>query len=141
MKEIPLPLIKVNQAAMVLFVLLSLVFRQPLFIYAIFLIQLIALAAGARANLLFLVAKWFLGADRLQRSDTQAAELARFNQSIAVILLGISSAAYLLGWHIVAIAASVMVAAAATAAVLGYCIGCTIYYQYKKWKLLRSRAS
>ncbi|PAD77034.1 DUF4395 domain-containing protein [Paenibacillus campinasensis] len=141
MKEIPLPLIKVNQAAMVLFVLLSLVFRQPLFIYAIFLIQLIALAAGARANLLFLVAKWVLGADRLQRSDTQAAELARFNQSIAVILLGISSAAYLLGWHIVAIAASVMVAAAATAAVLGYCIGCTIYYQYKKWKLLRSRAS
>ena len=103
MKEIPLPLIKVNQAAMVLFVFLSLVFRQPLFIYAIFLIQLIALAAGARTNLLFLVAKWFLGADRLQRSDTQAAELARFNQSIAVILLGISSAAYLLGWHIVAI--------------------------------------
>ncbi|GAB6930874.1 hypothetical protein JCM10914A_48570 [Paenibacillus sp. JCM 10914] len=141
MKEIPLPLIKANQIGIVLFVLLSFIFQQPLFIYLLFLIQFIPLLVGTKANVFVLLAKPLIGKARLAKSDGQAAELARFNQSIAVILLGISSIAYLLGWHVWAYAASAMVAAAAIAAVLGYCVGCTIYYQYKRWKLLRERSS
>lgn len=141
MKEIPLPLIKANQIGIVLFVLLSFVFQQPLFIYVVFLIQLVPLLAGAKSNLFLLLAKPLIGKKRLSESEGQAAELARFNQSIAVILLGVSAIAYLLGWHILAYAASAMVAAAAIVAVMGYCIGCTIYYQYKRWKLLRSRST
>jgi hypothetical protein len=34
-----------------------------------------------------------------------------------------------------------MVGLAALAAVAGYCIGCTIYYQYKKWRALRARSA
>lgn len=141
MKEIPILLIKVNQASMVLFVLLSFIFGQPLFTYFVFLIQLIALVFGAKTNLFILLAKLFIGKERLQKSETQAAELAHFNQTIAVTLLAVSSVSYLFGWSVMAYIASAMVAVAAFVAVLGYCVGCTIYFQYKKWKLLRSRAN
>ncbi|MNO73604.1 hypothetical protein D3C76_645760 [compost metagenome] len=141
MKEIPLLLIKVNQASIVIFVLLSFIFQQPLFIYFVFLIQLVALLFGAKTNLFILLAKLFINKEKLQKSETQAAELAHFNQTIAVTLLGISSVSYLFGWNVIAYIASAMVAVAAFVAVLGYCVGCTLYYQYKRWKLLRSRAN
>lgn len=140
MKEIPLPLVKANQIGIVLFVLLSFVFQQPWFIYILFLIQVIPLLAGAKGNLFVQLAKAVIGRERLKKSEGQAEELARFNQSIAVILLGISAASYVLGWQVAAYAASAMVAVAAIVAVMGYCVGCTIYYQYKRWKLLRSRS-
>jgi len=140
MKEIPLPLIKTNQSGIVLFVVLALATQQPWWIYALFLIQLAGLIFGPRANLFILLGRLVLTGDRLGRSETQAAELARFNQTIAVSLLGLSSVFHLfgLGWpgHI----AAGMVGLAALAAVAGYCVGCTIYYQYKKRRALRARS-
>lgn len=139
MKEIPLPLIKTNQAGIVLFVLLAFLLQQPLLIYALFIIQLIPLAFGTKANLFAGLAKLFFSEERLRNAETQAAELAKFNQSIAVILLGIASVSQSLGWSWTAYLFAAMVACAALIAILGYCIGCTIYYQYKRWKLLRAR--
>lgn len=139
LKEIPLPLIKSNQAGIVVFVLLSFVFQQPLFVYMLFLIQLIPLLFGSKSNLFIGLAKLGFGKDRLRSSETQAAELAKFNQSIAAVLLGLSSVSFLLGWNVLAYIFAGMVALAASVAILGYCIGCTLYYQYKRWKALRSR--
>ena len=140
MKEIPLPLIKTNQSGIVLFVVLALATQQPWWIYALFLIQLAGLAFGPRANLFILLGRLALSEVRLARSETQAAELARFNQTIAVSLLGLSSVFHLIGWSWPGHVASGMVGLAALAAVAGYCIGCTIYYQYKKWRALRARS-
>jgi len=98
MKEIPLPLIKANQAGIVLFVVIALASQQPWWIYALFLIQLAGLAFGPRASLFILLARSALTDERLKRSETQAAELSRFNQTIAVLLLGLSSVFHLAGW-------------------------------------------
>jgi hypothetical protein len=145
-KEIPQPLIKANQIGMVLLVVLSYLpldygFRSHLFVYAAFLIQLISLFAGPQWNPFMWIARLALGRERLQRAEKQAAELARFNQTIAVSLLGLASVFHAFGLSAAGHVFAGMVALAAFVAVLGYCIGCTIYYQYKKWKLLRARSS
>jgi len=146
MKEIPMPLIKANQLGMVMLVVLSYLpldygFRSHLFVYAAFLIQLIAWFAGPRWNLFMGIARLFLGRGRLERSEKQAAELARFNQTIAVSLLGLASVFHAFGLTVAGHVFAGMVALAAFVAVLGYCVGCTIYYQYRKWKRLRARPS
>lgn len=140
MKEFPLPMIKANQSGIVLFVTLALAAQQPWWIFALFLIQLTGLVFGPRANLFILLSRLTLTDERLKRSGTQASELARFNQTIAVALLGLSSVFHLAGWSLAGHIAAGMVGLAALAAVAGYCIGCTIYYQYKKWRALRARS-
>ena len=145
MKGIPQPLIKANQIGMVLLIVLSYLpldygFRSNLFVYAVFLIQLISWLAGPRWNLFMGIARLLLGRGRLERSEKQAAELARFNQTIAVALLGLASVFHAFGLTIAGHVFAGMVALAAFVAVLGYCVGCTIYYQFKKWKQLRARS-
>jgi len=138
MKEIPLPLIKANQAGIVLFVLLSFVLQQPGFIYLLFLIQLIPLVLGAHTNVFIPLAKLALSKERLRSAETQAMELARFNQTIAVVCLGLATVSHLIGWSVLAYIFAGMVTLAAFVAILGYCIGCTLYYQYKRLKFMRS---
>jgi hypothetical protein len=140
MKEIPLPLIKANQAGIVIFVLAGLLLQQPYFIYFLFLVQLIGLVFGAKANVFIRLAGIVFSKERLRNSEQQAAELARFNQSIAVILLAAATLALIFDWTVLASVFAGMVALAAAVAIAGYCIGCTLYYQYKKWKHVRSRA-
>ena len=140
MKEIPLPMIKANQSGIVLFVVLGLATQQPWWIWALFAIQLVGLIFGPKANPFILLGRLALTNERLKRTETQAAELARFNQTIAVTLLGLSSACYLAGWSWPGHIAAGMVGLAALSAVAGYCIGCTIYYQYRKWRALRARS-
>ena len=139
MKELPLLLVKTNQSGIVLFVVLALGTQQPWWIHALFVIQLIGLVFGPRANLFMQLGRLALAEERLKKSGSQAAELARFNQTIAVSLLGLSSVFHLVGWSWPGHIAAGMVGLAALAAVAGYCIGCTIYYQYKKWRALRAR--
>lgn len=146
MKEIPMPLIKANQLGMVLLVVLSYLpldygFRSHLFVYAAFVIQLIGWFAGPQWNLFMGIARLFVSRNRLEKAEKQAAELARFNQTIAVALLGLASVFHAFGLTIAGHVFAGMVALAAFVAVLGYCVGCTIYYQYKKRKGLRARPS
>ncbi|RXZ82516.1 DUF4395 domain-containing protein [Paenibacillaceae bacterium] len=137
MKEIPMPLIKANQLGIVVFIVLALLLQQPVFIYLLWAVQAIAFIAGQKGNLFVIAAKPLLRS-KLVDAETQALELARFNQSIAVGLLTVSSALLLLGWLVAGYIAAGFVLVAAGAAVLGYCVGCTIYFQYKKWKALRA---
>lgn len=137
MKEIPVPLVRTNQTGIVLFVLLAAAFRQPLLIVLLWVIQVIGLVGGARANLFILLLKPLL-APRLAGAKTEAAELQRFNNSIAVILLTLSVAGFALGWNIAGYVLAGIVALAAFTAICGYCIGCTLYYQYKQFKARRS---
>jgi len=139
-KEIPLPLIKANQAGIAIFVLAGIVFQQPLFVYVLLLVQLIGLLFGAKANVFIRLAKIGFSKERLQSSEQQAVELARFNQSIAVILLAVASVALILGRTALGYVFAGMVALAAAVAIAGYCIGCTLYYQYKRLRHARSRA-
>ncbi|TJY42047.1 DUF4395 domain-containing protein [Cohnella pontilimi] len=120
--------VKANQTGIVLFVIASML-TTPWVLFALWLIQLVGLASGGRLNLFVRAAKPFLPREG---GETQAAELTRFNNTLAVIFLTLSLLSFALGWSIGGYVFTAMMLAAAGAALLGYCIGCTIYFQYKQ---------
>lgn len=140
MKEVPIPYVRTNQAAIVLFTVSALLLQLPLLIAIIWILQVIGLLSGGRGNVFILAVKPLFG-EKVRKFKTEAFELQRFNNTIAVMMLTISVLfIYVFGIPIVGYIAAGIVSAAALAAVCGYCIGCTIYYQYKQFKARRRRA-
>ncbi len=124
MKEIPIPYVRANQTGIVLLVVLAIIFQQPFLIAALWAIQVIGLWQGVRANLIVQLAAPLLHG-RIAGAQTEAAELQRFNNSIAVILLTLSVVSFWLmpgSW--VGYLFAGMVAAAAFVAICGFCVGC-----------------
>jgi hypothetical protein len=134
MRQIPLPYVKANQAGIVLFIILSIVLREPWLLAVLWLVQAAGLVTRGRWNVFVRLAKPFL---RTAGKETQAEELQRFNNTLAVIFLTLSLAGFALGWTVAGYVFEGMLLAAAGAALLGYCIGCTIYFQYKQFVALR----
>ncbi|SFA88097.1 MULTISPECIES: DUF4395 domain-containing protein [unclassified Bacillus (in: firmicutes)] len=62
----------------------------------------------------------------------------QFNQMIAVLCLGLSLGSFSLGWNISGYIFSAMVAAAAFVAILGFCIGCFIRFQWQQYQYRKS---
>ncbi|MFC5700780.1 DUF4395 domain-containing protein [Cohnella faecalis] len=133
--NIPLAYVKANQTGIVLLVLISLLF-QPWLLAALWLVQVVGLATNGRWNLFVRIAKPFL---QTSNRPTQAAELTRFNNLLAVLFLTVSLLFLLVGWTAAGYSAALMLLAAASAALLGYCVGCTIYFQYKQFRHRVSR--
>jgi hypothetical protein len=129
MKEIPLPLVKSNQVGIVIVAILSIIIENVWLVAALWVIQVLGLLLGLRFNLFVSIARPFL---QLQGKDTQSAELARFNNALAVTFLTLSLISFAISQEILAYVFVGMLAAAALLALLGYCIGCTIYYQIKR---------
>ncbi|RUT36319.1 DUF4395 domain-containing protein [Paenibacillus zeisoli] len=135
MKEIPVSYVKANQTGIVLFVILATVFAQPYLLLALWLVQAIGLLTGY--NLFVILAKPFL---KVHPNHTQAAELTRFNNTLAVIFLTLSLIGFLIQLPGMGYMFAWFLFAAAFAALCGYCIGCTIYFQFKQFKARRRRA-
>ncbi len=132
MKEIPIPYVRANQAGIVLIVVLAAVLRQPALIAALWAIQVLGLWQGIRANLIVQLAAPLLRR-RVAGAPGESQELLRFNNAIAVLLLTLSLLAFWLnpgGWLGYILAG--FVAVAAFAALCGFCIGCFLYYQFKR---------
>ena len=132
MKEIPEPYVKANQIGIVLFVILTAVFDQPYLLLALLVIQVVGLLTGK--NLFVLLAKPFL---KVKGAPTQAQELQRFNNTLAVIFLTLSLLSFLIQLPFLGYIFAAMLFLAAFAAICGYCIGCTVYFQYKQFKARR----
>lgn len=135
MKEIPMPYVKANQAGIVLFVLLTLILQQFSVLLILFLIQIVGFIFGSKANLFIVLAKPFL---KVEGKGKQAIELAKFNNGIAIIFLTVALVFFLLEYLTLGYLVAGMLGLAALIAICGYCIGCTIYYQYKQL-VLRKR--
>lgn len=131
MKEVPMIYVKANQAGIVTVILIAFVFQQPWLIFALWVIQTIGLLLGGQWNLFVRIAKLIVKPS--STGATQAAELQRFNNTLAVIFLTISIISFSLGSAIVGYVFAAFLFVAAFVALLGYCIGCTIYFQYKQW--------
>ncbi|MDF2837620.1 MAG: hypothetical protein K0Q63_3260 [Paenibacillus sp.] len=138
MKEVPIPYVRSNQAGIVLSLAAFFITQSVWIIAALFVIQVLGLVFGAKANLFVRIARPFLGG-LVSRSGTEALELQRFNNSLAVLFLTLSLASLLLGFGTAGNVFAAMMGAAALAALLGYCIGCTIYFQYKQFRAKRLR--
>lgn len=132
MKEIPISFVKFSQLMSLLFVAGAILLQMPIFAVVLWLITTISFLFGPKANLWMLIGKLFL---RPQAGgETQSAELLRFNTAIAVMMLCLSVAFLLIGWNLAAYIILGLLGAAQIAALSGYCIGCTLYFQIKQWR-------
>jgi hypothetical protein len=77
----------------------------------------------------------------LQRRPSEYAQedrdQQRFNQMIASACLLLGMIGYSLHWMILALVFTIMVALAAFIAILGFCIGCFILFQWKQYQYRR----
>lgn len=134
MNEIPEPYVKANQIGIVLFVIIASLFREPYVLLLLWMIQITGLIFGK--NIFVFLAKPFLKVDS---SPRQAKELQRFNNVLAVIFLTGSLLGFLVQVNWLGYGFSWMLGLAAFAAICGYCVGCTIYFQFKQYKARAQR--
>lgn len=131
MKEIPMALIKANQLGIVILTISSIVFRQPLIIYILFGIEITGLLFGLKWNLFVRIAK-LIFKDSINGSQTQAAELTKFNNTLAVLFLLISGLLLIIGYGIAGYIIAAVLAVVVIVALSGFCVGCFLYYQLKR---------
>lgn len=133
MNEIPLPYVKANQTGIVTFVIIAAIAQQPWLIALLWVIEAAGLAFGMKGNLFVRIAKPLLR-KRIAGALTEARELTRFNNTLAVIFLSLAVLFFALQWTVAAYVMSGMLALAALGGLLGYCVGCFLFYQYKQLK-------
>jgi signal transduction histidine kinase len=130
MNEIPLPYVKFNQIGIVLFIAAAVAFHQPWILAVLWMIQTVGFWRGSEANLFFIIARSFLNT---AESKKQAAELQRFNNGLSVFFLSLALASFCFDADAVGYIFSALLLIAVISALCGYCIGCTIYFQYKRF--------
>lgn len=129
--------VKTNQFFIAALTLIGLLTSNFWIIAFVLVSQLVPYKFGVEYNIFIRFTRFFWK-NRLNPNDVQAFELAKFNQTLAILMLFASVFFGALNLNIVGYIFGGMVTAAATVAVLGYCIGCTIYFQYKQLKARRS---
>ncbi|QSF47259.1 DUF4395 domain-containing protein [Paenibacillus tianjinensis] len=137
-KRIPRPLVKINQAFIVISVLLA-------WITGAYLILALPLAAGLSGLLFGYHPVIKLAANFLRKEPSSYLQedwdQQQFNQSIAVFCLTVGLVSLLAGWTVIGYIFTALVATAATVAILGFCIGCFIHYQWKMYSYRRKQAA
>lgn len=132
--DVPMAYVKANQIGIVVFVLLSTLTQMPaLFLVLLWVIQITGSIFGS--NLFIQLAKAFV---RVEGKETQAAELQRFNNTLGILLLTISLLCFVNQWNPAGYIISWILGLVALLALSGYCLGCTVYYQFKRLKGMNS---
>lgn len=132
---IPVPLVRANQAFIILTAVLSFAFQFRAGALIGLALLLLPLLFGPRAHLVFRLARPLV-ARRLADAEREDPHVQRFNQSLAALFFAVGAAGlYILDpvwprWGaVVGWGALLAVAAVAFIATRGFCLGCTIYYQ------------
>ncbi len=133
--SIPRPLVRVNQWTIFLSVIFTWITGQFYFL----LIPLIANLMGVLFNFnpIMKLAKLILikeGKQYIPEDVTQQ----KFNACIAIFCLAAGFVSFLLGWQIIGFIFTIMVALASFIAILGFCVGCFIFFQIKQYQYRRS---
>ena len=133
--SIPRPLVRTNQWIIFLSVILTWITGEAW----ILAIPLVANLTGILFNFnpIMKVARVFL----IQEGKTYIPEdvtQQKFNACIAVFCLGVGLISFLAGWMIIGYVFTIMVAVASFIAILGFCVGCFIFFQLKQFQYRRS---
>lgn len=136
-RTIPKPLVQVNQSIIVLSVILTWATGMEW----ILLISLLAGLSGVLLNVnpIMEVAKRFLKKEPSQYVQEDW-EQQQFNQKIAILCLGVGFLGFAFGLSTVGYIFTILVAVAATVALLGFCIGCFIHYQWKMYQYRKAKS-
>ncbi|WP_042454601.1 DUF4395 domain-containing protein [Neobacillus dielmonensis] len=135
-RSIPRPLVKTNQWVIVISVLLTWVTGYEWILLIPFIAGILGLLFGF--NPVMQIAKLFLKKDP-KSYIPEDWEQQQFNQKIAVSCLGIGFIGFVLGWNTLGYVFSALVAIAAFVAILGFCIGCFIHYQWRQYQYRRTQ--
>lgn len=137
-RGIPRPLVKTNQAFIVISVILA-------WVTGVYWILALPLAAGLSGLLSGYNPVIRLAAKSLKKERSAYVledwDQQQFNQSIAVFCLTAGLVSFLAGWTVAAYIFTAMVAVAASVAILGFCVGCFIHYQWKMYTYRRKQAA
>ncbi|CAH0347226.1 DUF4395 domain-containing protein [Bacillus sp. CECT 9360] len=135
MRTVPRPLVRTNQWFIVLSVVLTWVTGQEW----ILAIPLLAGISGLffHYNPVMRFAKLFLK-KKPSEYIPEEYDQQQFNQAISVICLALGLVGYVMDWTFLAYTFTIMVALAAFVAILGFCIGCFIRFQWKQYIYRRS---
>ena len=127
-----MPIVTLNRSLIVAGAGLTLLTQQPLISAVLFALLLPATLFGRRASLVYWLGQRLL-ARQIAQPDVliEDPQTQRFNNLLATLMLGFAQLAFViqnpaLGWVFVS-----MVLVAATVALLGFCVGCFIYYQFR----------
>lgn len=135
MNTIPRPLVRLNQSFIALSAILYLLSSNRLFLVLPILLGLSSIVLNY--NPLFVLGKKFLKKPMNEYIQEDKAQ-QRFNQILALSMYILAFVSISLGQVLVSYIFAAMVFLASTIALLGFCIGCFIHYQYHMWKYRRS---
>jgi hypothetical protein len=134
---IPKPLVQTNQIFMVVSVLVGILLHHA-WLWLPFLIGVYTLIT--KLNPIILFSKRFLAKPSNQYIQEDKDQQI-FNQWIATICLGLALLSFYFNWMAAGYAFSIMVLLAAGIALMGFCIGCFIRYQFIMWRHRRATRS
>lgn len=126
MSGIPRPLVRANQLAIVAAVAAALGSGSAWPLALVLGALLTGFVLGPRFHPVFAAARLVLR-DRLRGAPPEDAAAQRFNQALAMLLLGASLLARAAGQAGLAAFLALAVGAAALAALCGFCVGCWLY--------------
>jgi energy-converting hydrogenase Eha subunit E len=127
---IPLPIVTLNRIFLTFGVLFALISQQVWITTLLFVLLLPAVLFGKNYSPIYLLGS-VLFKSIIKSAKYEDAALQRFNNTIAVTLLGISQIFFLFNQIIVGWIFASMVMIASGVALLGFCVGCFLYYQFK----------
>jgi hypothetical protein len=129
-KGIPMPIVTLNRAILTFGILFALLTQQIWLTTILFLILLPTTLLGKQYSLIYWIGSW-LFRKNMAVSNYEDAGLQRFNNSIATTLLGFAQVFFIFGQSILGWVFASMVMLASGVALLGFCVGCFLYYQFK----------
>lgn len=135
MKSIPRPLVRINQSFIALSALLYLISSQVYFLILPIVFGISSLVLNYNPIIEF--SKKFLKKPKNEYIQEDIAQ-QRFNQMLALTMFVLSFISYYLNIQWLSVTFAIMVFLASTIAILGFCIGCFIHYQFNMWKYRRS---
>ena len=134
---VPIPIVRLTRWMLVLGVSSAFVAQQPALLTLLFVLLVPGVLFGQRWSPIMTVGRWLFGA-RLAEAEREDRRVMRFNNLIALFLLGAAQGALVLGATVLGWLLALLVAGAAAVALAGFCIGCFLYYQYQlqRYRLL-----
>lgn len=127
---IPMPIVTLNRAVLTFGIFLALITQQVWITTFLFLLLLPSILLGKKFSLIYILGSIVLKR-KIHTAEYEDAGLQRFNNTIATTLLGFAQISFFFGQFTLGWIFASMVMLASGIALLGFCVGCFLYYQFK----------
>ena len=128
--DVPMSIVRLNRWILMLGIVGGLAARQPLVTTLLWALLVPAVLFGQRGSPIAWLGRR-LFASRIPGDAREDRRLMRFNNTIALALLGGAQIAFVLKLPVLGWGLALTVAVAAGVALAGFCLGCFLYYQFK----------